>query len=447
MKITQRITACLLCLSIAVNIGLVYTCIKNNNGIAYSHSRLSNIYEENLNLLATKSNEIEQNLSKLNVCTDCDQAIKILSDIIDDACAASSAMSVLPLSPEYMTVINRYFNHLSDYSRFMLYSSAKGELPTSAYGDNISALYKSANGINSAISSLCTNSENTAYDWSLYLEKEIAELDMLSDDLFGTVEAIQTESIDYPTLIYDGPFSDSVVNKIINETENKNIDEKEAERLFVNYLSVNGSYRLAGCDSCDGKISTWCVEIETDGKTYYGNVSKKTGKIISFLCDNNAKIQKYSRDDAIKTGTAFLISHGYESMEAQYCEVTENIATVNYVYKEDGILIYPDMVKIRVNLENCKVEGFEGLSYYANHHDRNLDTSKTTLSTSKLPQNCTITAQNTALIPTDGAGEQLCIEIRCIINNENYILYFDKETLKEIKIFKVLSNENGDFVI
>lgn len=447
MKTAQKITACLLCLSITVNIGLLYTCIKSNHGTEYSNSRISNIYEENLNLLTTKCGEIEQNLSKLNICTDCEQAIKILSDIIDDSCAASSAMSMLPLSPEYTAVINRYFNHLSDYSRFMLYSSAKGDLPASSYGENISALYKSINGINSAMSSLCVNSENTSYDWSLYLEKEISELDMLSDKFFGTVEAIQTESIDYPTLIYDGPFSDSVVNKAVNETENKNIDEKEAERLFVNYLSVSGSYRLAGCDSCDGKISTWCVTIETNGKTYYGNVSKKSGKIISFLCDNNAATQKYSRDDAIKSGSVFLASHGYDSMEAQYCEITKNIATVNYVYKENAILIYPDMVKVRVNLENGKVEGFEGLSYYANHRERNLEACEKTLPASKLPENCKVTAENTALIPTDGADEQLCIEIRCIINNETYILYFDKETLKEVKIFKVLSNENGDFTV
>lgn len=447
MKTSQRITAGLLCLSVVLNIGLVYTCVKSNNGMEYSHIRISNIYEENLNLLSTKCYEIEQSLSKLSVCTDCEQAIKILSDIIDDSCTASGAMSVLPLSPEYTTIINRYFNHLSDYSRFMLYSSAKGELPSSTYGENISALYKSVNGINSAIASLGSNSENTAYDWSLYLEKEIAESDMLSDRFFGTVEAIQTESIDYPTLIYDGPFSDSAINKTVNETENKNIDKKEAERLFVNFLSLKGSYRLACCDSCDGKISTWCVGIETNGKTYYGNVSQKSGKIISFLCDNGASKQKFSRDDAIKAGTDFLNSHGYDNMEAQYCEVTENIATVNYVYKENGILIYPDMVKIRINLENGNVEGFEGFSYYANHHERNLDGGKKVIPTSILPENCQITAENIALIPTDTGDEQLCIEIRCTVNDETYILYFDKETLKETKIFKVLSTENGDFVV
>lgn len=447
MKLSQRITSCLLCLSIAANIGLIYTAVKSNSGLNYSNSRISNIYEENLNLLSTKCNEIEQSLSKLTVCTDCEQAIKILSDIIDDSAAASASISALPLSPEYTTVINRYFNHLSDYSRFMLYSSVNGKLPSSAYGDNLSALYKSIGGINSAMSSLALSSENASYDWTLYLEKEVTELDMLSDKLFGTIESIQTESIDYPTLIYDGPFSDSVVNKVIEEKENKNIDQKEAERLFVNFISMTGSYRLAGCDSCGGNISTWYVSIESNGITYYGNISKKSGKIISFLCDNNASQQKFTRDDAVKAGSKFLSDNGYDNMEAQYCEITENIATINYVYKENDVLIYPDMVKVRINLSNGKVEGFEGLSYYANHKERNLNLYKKEVPASSLPKNCNIISQSYAIIPTDSGSEQLCIEIKCTIQDETYILYFDKETLKEVKIFKVLSTENGDFVV
>lgn len=448
MKISQRITAGLLCLSIVINIGLVYNIAKSNSDTKYSHSRISNIYDENLSVLSAKCNEIEQSLSKLTVCTECEHAVKILSDIIDDSSFASAALSSLPVSPEYIAVFNRFFNHLSDYSRFMLFDSVKGTLPTTAYGENISALYSSVKGINSAMASLYGNSTDSIQDWSMYLSKEINELDMLSDKLFGTIESIQTESINYPTLIYDGPFSDSVINKVINETGGKNTDKKEAERLFVNFLSVEGAYRLAACESCDGNISTWYISIESNGKTYYGNVAKKTGTIISFLCDNNANEQKYTKNDAVNTGSEFLKSHGYNNMEPQYCEITENIATVNYVYKENNILIYPDMVKLRINLENGKVEGFESSLYYANHNNnRSLAHHQYTVPEDKLPNNCNVTGQGLALIPTDGDREQLCIEIRCTVQDEVYILYFDCETLKEVKIFKILSTENGDFAV
>lgn len=447
MNIKQRIITFCLCLSVALNIGAAYTIFKGNSDLDHSHTRISNLYEENLNIISSKCNEIEQGLCKLTVCSDREQAIRILSDIIDDSSAASISLTLLPISPEYTVILNRYFNHLSDYSKYMMYSSAEGCLPSESFAENISALHKSASGINSAISSLRSNPNPSAYDWSLYLRDEISELDMLSDDLFSTFETIQTESISYPTLIYDGPFSDSVVNRIINESANKNIDENEAERVFVKYLSVNVPYRSVGHYSCDGVVSTWCVVIEVSGKKYYGNVSKATGEVISFLCDNDSANQRYSRDDAVKAGSDFLSTHGYTDMEPQYCEITENIATINYVYTSSGILIYPDMVKIRVNLENGKVEGFEGLSYYANHRDRNISFEKTDISSLKLPNGCEITSSGPALIPTDGGNEQLCTEIRCIINGDSYILYFDAASHKEVKIFKVLSSENGDFVV
>jgi germination protein YpeB len=127
--------------------------------------------------------------------------------------------------------------------------------------------------------------------------------------------------------------------------------------------------------------------------------------------------------------------------------VTQNIATINFVYDQNGVLIYPDMVKVRVNLDNGKVEGFEGLSFIANHKDRQITNIDVNVSDELLPNGCSVERTALAIIPTDGGDERLCIEVRCKVDGDDFVLYFDPETFDEVKIFKVIHTENSDFAV
>ncbi len=445
MKTSHKTVIAALAVSVALNIGLIYTAVNGKSNIKYSHARIGNIYEQNLHSLNVKCSELEHSLAKLKVSTDNSQSVRILSDIIDDSSAASASLTALPISAEYTAVLNRYFNHLSDYSRYMLYNAINSELLSQEYADNISAMHSCALSLSQAFTNY-DNGSSSSHDWSLYMDKEISELDMLSDTLFSTLEAIQTESIDYPTLIYDGPFSDNVINKVVNE-DNSPITQQQAVEILAEFMMLSSSYELKNITLCEGIITAYNITLQSNGIMYYGSVAKNSGKVISFLCDNEAATGRHPRDKAIQIAQRFLSSNGYNSMEPQYCEETKGIATINFVYKQDNILIYPDMVKVRVNLSNGTVEGFEGFNYYANHRQRSISTVSADVPDNLLPQGCSVERKTLAVIPTDGENEQLCLEVRCTVNEDTFILYFDVVSNREIKIFKVIHTENGDFTV
>ena len=446
MKNSHKIILFTLGLSIALNIGLGFNAIDHRSDMKYSTSRITNAYEQSLSSLTQRCTEIENSLSKLSVCSESTQAVRILTDIIDDASSAAAALNALPISSEYTVVLNKYFNQLEDYSKFMLYGAAEGNIPAQQLNDSIKALKTSVNGMNSALSTICGDTQEQ-HDWSVYLNQEVNELDMLSDSFFNIIEGIQTESIDYPTLIYDGPFADAVINKQITENGNKSITSQQATKIFLDYLGADSAFQAIACDEVNGSIPLWCVTVTKGNTTYYGSVSKATGVVVSFLCNNSAGTAKHTRDDAIKAARDFLSSHGYDSMVAQYCEVTNNIATVNFVYNDNGVFCYPDMVKLRVNLENCAVEGFEGLQYYANHKERDIKKPIADLPQELIPTSCVERNRRLAIIPTDSGDEELCYEVKCSMGGETFMLYFNVLTLKESKIFKIIYSENGDFVV
>lgn len=147
----------------------------------------------------------------------------------------------------------------------------------------------------------------------------------------------------------------------------------------------------------------------------YGSIAKKSGKIVSFINNGACFDEKISRDEAINVAKEFLSRNGYKNMEPQYCQVSNGNATINFVYKQDNVLIYPDMVKVRVDMCNKTVNGFEGMSYYANHKDmRTLPqmSDEYTLDSTEslLPQNAGVVQKNIAVIPTDGENRAFSFE-------------------------------------
>lgn len=452
MKLSEKILIFFLSVSLIGNIGLIYTNYGTMQDGRYYTNKMGSVYDQNLSSLTAHCYDLEQDLSKLSVCSQSEQSIRILTDIIDDSGCAVTSLSTLPLYPEYVAKLNRYLNHVSDYSKYMLRLSASGTVPMSKCSDNINALLSSATAVNTVLRELSEKLKNTPMEWSELMSNDVAELDMLDNVFSSTMESIQTESIDYPTLIYDGPFSDSVVNKKINESGGKNVSESEAVSIFTKFAKAENGYSVYEVTSCSGVIETWCVTLEKDGNYLYGSISKKTGTVVSFINNGACYDKKISRDDAINVAKTFLESNGYKNMEPQYCQESNGNATINFVYKQDNVLIYPDMVKVRVDMCNSTVNGFEGMSYYVNHKEKRQmplpDRYESIEETEKLiPNNLGVVQRNTAIIPTDGEEELLCYEYRCKLNNDIYILYYDASNQKQIKIFKVLSTENGDFVV
>ncbi len=452
MKTSEKLLIFFLSISVVANIGLMYMNYNTSADGKYFTSKMGSVYDQNLTSLTAHCYDLEQDLSKLTVCSQPEQSIRILTDIIDDSGCAVTSLSTLPLYPEYVAKLNRYLNHVSDYSKYMLRLSASGKAPVTECSENINSLLTTASAVNNVLRDLSEKLKNTPMKWSELMANDIDEFAMLDNDFSSSMESIQTESIDYPTLIYDGPFSDSVVNKKINEPENKSVTENEAVEAFKKFVNADNTYSVYEVTSCGGIIETWCVTLEKDGNYLYGSIAKKSGKIVSFINNGACFDEKISRDEAINVAKEFLSRNGYKNMEPQYCQVSNGNATINFVYKQDNVLIYPDMVKVRVDMCNKTVNGFEGMSYYANHKDmRTLPqmSDEYTLDSTEslLPQNAGVVQKNIAVIPTDGENELLCFEYRCKINNDMFIIYYDVSSQKQVKIFKILSTPNGDFVV
>lgn len=76
---------------------------------------------------------------------------------------------------------------------------------------------------------------------------------------------------------------------------------------------------------------------------------------------------KIDLNEAARRGTAFLQSRGFANMRPVSGQEYRNIGLISYVPVQNNVLIYPDIIRIRVALDNGEIIGFEGTDYLRGH--------------------------------------------------------------------------------
>ena len=65
-------------------------------------------------------------------------------------------------------------------------------------------------------------------------------------------------------------------------------------------------------------------------------------------------------------------THGFENMKETYYLKQDGIVTINYAYNQDGVIMYPDLIKVKVALDNGEILGIETTGYLNNHTQRDV---------------------------------------------------------------------------
>ena len=125
-------------------------------------------------------------------------------------------------------------------------------------------------------------------------------------------------------------------------------------------------------------------------------------------------------------------------MKETYYLKQEGIVTINYAYEQNGITMYPDLIKLKVALDNGEVLGIETTGYLNSHEQRNLPSPKISKEDAKktLNKNLQITSDDLAVIPTKYQTEILCWEFKGSVDGTEFLVYINAENGNIVKSFK-----------
>ena len=140
-----------------------------------------------------------------------------------------------------------------------------------------------------------------------------------------------------------------------------------------------------------------------------------------------------------------MADKGFANMKETYYIKQDGIITINYAYEQDGVTMYPDLIKVKIALDDGEILGVETTGYLNNHEERDLSNIKITKEQAKERINKTleISSEGLAVIPTKWQTEVLCYEFKGKIDGTEFLVYINAEDGIEQDILVIKNTPNG----
>lgn len=396
--------------------------------------------------LSAAADNINSTLEKQLYSAEPEQQSALAEKLFNEAAAAKAAMAELPIQKLSLENTYKFLSQVGNYARAIAEKSAAGESITEEEYNNLKTLHEFAKKLSEHMWEIekAISSREISIDDISEIDTDKGNSLQVSEDFTEFEEGFES----YPTLIYDGPFSDHIMEKEPIATKDKPEISKtkalERASMILNIASTD----LSNVTEQDSRMPSW-VFSDKDS-TVSCSVTKNGGYVSYFLKSRQPVTAKLSVKQAVKEAENFLKEHNYNNMKTTYYERSGNVVTVNFAYEIDGIICYTDLVKVTTALDDGEILGFEAAGYLVNHQKRAFPDSAVSIRDceKKLSPYLECVDRGRALIPTDGSEEVYCYEFRCEAEDDRQVLvYMNAETGKEEQILILLENENGTLAI
>ncbi len=392
---------------------------------------------------------VETYLAKSLISSSSEQGAETLTNVWREANLAGAYLAQLPIESNELQNTAKFLNQVSDYSYSLSKKNINGQKLSDQDMKNLEDLHKYSVDLENTLNQLSADMNEGRISWGELTKKGTEvfakQVSNISKDSFSNLEENFHE---YSGLIYDGAFSEHITNKEKKGLTGENINEEKAKEIAMDFI---GTDRIEGITSNgkseNGNIISYdfYAKLKNEERNIAISVSEKGGHIVYMNSDRNVYAESISQEEADAKGKEFLNQKGFYNMKETYYLKQDGIVTINYAYKQDDVVIYSDLIKIKVALDNGEILGIETTGYLNSHTERKLGEIK--VSKEKAAENLNkkleIKSESLAMIPTEWKTEILCWEFKGTINGMDFLVYVNVETGKEEDILLIVNTPNG----
>lgn len=444
MKEKHIWTICLILLVITIcTTAYAYKINKDYNTVSNNTYNLA-FYE-----LVDYMSNVENYLAKSLVTNDANHSAETLNYIWREANLAEVYLSQMPIKNEGLSNTQKFLNQVSEYTYSLSRKCIQDKNLSQDELNKLKDLYNYSANVNTTLNQLSLEINSGTLSW-----KELSidgssmfnnEISNMSIDGFGSIEENFEE---YDGLIYDGAYSEHITSKEKKGLTGEDIDEEKAKQIAESFAGKDNIKELNSLGlSENGTIESYTIEIITnDNNNISIAISQKGGHIVFMNYNRDVVDEKLSEDEANNKAIEFLNSKGYTDMHKTYSIKEYGIITINYAYEENDVLVYPDLIKVKVALDNGDILGIETTGYLNNHETRNIDKTEIISSeeAAKLAnENLKIEETRLVIIPTEFETEVFCWELKGTVENRSFLLYVNAKTGKVEDILVIIQTDNG----
>ncbi len=385
---------------------------------------------------------IDLNLSKALATVDSGAMQRYLVDTAINSELAENDVQQLPLQDESKYYTTKLINQIGDYAKYLNNKIINGEKLTAQDYQSLTQLYRANQTLKENLQKM-TGKIGNDYTFSSMIEGGKSNL------VIEGFSELQNLSVQYPELIYDGPFSDGINEREIKGLKGSEIDEANAREIFAKTFAEYNVEEVESVGSTTAQIECFNVQGKVNGDLIYAQISKKGGHVIMFSYAGSCNEVRCDKETATEKAEQFIKNLGINNMKPVWVNLSNNLYTVNFAFEQDGVIVYSDLIKVRVCAETEMVIGLEARSYYTNHTDRVIGTPKLSekQAESKILSNIEVDSIRLAVVPIGQSSEKLCYEIAGEYDGSTYYIYIDAKTGKQVEMFKVIESTEGTLLM
>ncbi len=419
---------------------LFATAIVNTKNMNSYKQQLEVSYQHSLSELAECMSTVNTDLTKSLYSNSSAELRQLSRELFAKCSVAKNAVSRLPVSQMELGNIYKFLSQASDYAQYIENKLENGGKITEQEHKNIKALLEYSEKFAASASEMMRSVSSGAKitDGGVKSRTSVS-VTPLSNSFSESAKSFES----FPTLIYDGPFSDRVLNKKSKLVSNAEIKTREeCKTIAAKALDINENKLSFDADE---RSSLPCYSFK-HGR-YTVSVTKQGGYIKSILYSGVISTSDISEESAVKRAVKYLNKLGYKYMKESYYSSSDNICTINFAYAKKGVYVYSDLIKVGVSLSDGKIVSLDASTYLTNHIERAVFSNKISAKKARksLSPYLKVNGVKKCIIPKENGKEVQCWEFSCTSydTGEDALIYINSKTGKEENILILLYTDGG----
>ena len=413
-------------------LGVLY--LKQRETIAAQGRIIASQAESAYHALTNDLNDLHVALNKLEATGTPARLSKSFSEIRRLSAGAVRALSLLPGACESRSQLMQFLTRAGDYADTLLDRVLNGQMLSEEQTQSLCDLCDCCAALSEACDSNCLS----------------GSFPVDGADGFYAQETDEESIANYPSLLYDGPFSESSEAAEPLGLPDETIGEAEAAAR-CSALFPDRSLRFDG--RSEGAIATYDFSAQDEGGELCVSITERGGLLLYFMGtptgDSNAPPSDEESERLHKAASTYLAEHGFGEMSPSYAQYYAGTVVLNYAALQNGVILYADLVKVYMDRETETVIGLDAQNYRFHHRPRRVEAPALSEQDARerVSDSLSIEAVAPALIPKSNTQEVLCYECKCTRGDTYFIVYINAQTGAEEEIFEIINSAEGDLAV
>ena len=425
--------------------GLISVIVNNKNE---TKTASQNTYNMAFYEVVDYVQNVETYLAKSLISSTPEHGAETLTNVWREANLAQAYLSQLPIESQELANTEKFLNQVSDYR----YSLSRKNIYNESLSDedlkNLKDLHKYSIELENTLNQLSDDINSGRIKWDELTNKgTTAFAQQVSTSSMDGFSNLEENFHQYSGLIYDGAFSEHLTNGEKKGLTGDDIDEDIAKQKAIDFIGKDNVQNIESLGfSENATIPEYNFSVKTNSENSISiSISKKGGHIVYMNSNRDVNSEIISQEEANVKGKEFLNNHGFMNMKETYYLKQDGIVTINYAYVQNDVVVYSDLIKVKVALDNGEVLGIETTGYLNNHTQRDTSNVKISKESAKktLNKDLQIASDGLAIIPTEFKTEILCYEFKGKVDDKEFLVYINAENGREEDILIITNTPNG----